>query len=216
MAHALHMMCKVLTSAFLICGIFAASASSNTYSFNFDVFTDNGIYGEDPGLRPYVVVSNGEEAIVDFTFYNMSLFRSSVAQIYFDDGSLLGISYVINSSGTNFAEKFPGPGNLPSGQVIGFYADREFTIGAVNPVPSNGVNPGEPPEWVKIRFDLTPGANLEDVVSELYTQELRVGIHIMNLPDNSSESAIMIVPEPATLSLLAIGAAALLRKRKAK
>ena len=191
-----------------------SGTSQAVYQFGFDIFTSNGPYHDDPRLDFSVVVSNGI-GHADFTFYNTSSINSSLARIYFDDGSLLGISSVINSPGTSFSEKFPGPGNLPSGETIGFYADREFTIGAVTPPPENGVNPAEPPEWVKIRFNLVPGGTLEGVVQELITGELRVGIHIISIdgPPGSSESAIL-VPEPATLFLLAVGAAAVLRRRK--
>ena len=64
-------------------------------------------------------VTNGE-GIADFTFYNISTIQSSVARIYFDDGSLLGISSVTNSPGTAFSEVSPMPGNLPNGETIGF------------------------------------------------------------------------------------------------
>ena len=191
--------------------------SQATYRFNFSIFTSNGPYYNDPRVNMYMEVSNGEAAIVDFTFYNTSAISSSLARIYFDDGSLLNRDTITNGPGTMFGPGTTGA-NLPSGNTIGFYADREFTILADPPPPENGVNPAEPPEWVRIRFDLVPGSNLEGVISELYSGELRVGIHIIALNGSVgpsySESAIAIIPEPATLSLLAIGAAALLRRRK--
>ena len=187
--------------------------SQADYRFNFDIFTSNSSYHDSPDVDTYVVVSNGEEAIVDFTFYNASTIDSSVARIFFDDGSLLAIANIINGPGTLFSEGAPGSNNLPSGENIVFYADREFTIGADPPPSQNGIDNPPPLEWVKIRFNLIEGANLEGVMNELITGDLRVGIHIISLPDGSSESAIM-VPEPATLFLLAAGAvAAVLRKR---
>jgi len=193
-----------------------AGISQASYRYDFDIFTSNGSYHDSDEVKPYVIVSNGEESIVDFTFYNISLVQSSVAQIYFDDGVLLDIATITNGPGTNFSEKFPGPGNLPGGELINFVADREFTIGPLNPPPENGVNPAEPGEWVRIRYDLVPGANLEDIIGELYSGELRLGIHIVSLPDGSSESALLIVPEPASLLLLAAGAAAVLRRKRVK
>jgi hypothetical protein len=116
-----------------------------------------------------------------------------------------------------FVEGIPGQQNLPGGETIGFYADREFTIGADPPPSHNGVNAPPPGlEWVTVGFDLIPGGTLEGVVQELITGELRIGIHIISIdgPPTSSESAIMVIPEPATLFLLAAGAAIALRKRK--
>jgi len=197
--------------------LITGTSQANIYRFNFDIFTTNGPYCNDSRVNMYMEVSNGTPSIVDFTFYNVSAIDSSLARIYFDDGVLLNIATITNGPGTDFSAGGPG-NNLPSGETIGFYADREFTIGADPPPSHNGVEPAEPPEWVKIRFDLDPGSDLEDVVSELYTGELRVGIHIISIAGltggSYSESAIAVVPEPATLSLFAFGAAALLRRRK--
>ena len=184
------------------------------YHYPFQVFTaDSGDFNN-PEINMYMEVSNGFEK-VDFTFYNISSVRSSLARIYFDDGLLLGITSIINGPGTSFSEVFPGPGNVPGAGLLDppFEANREFSIGAEAPPPDNGVNPPPPNEWVQIKFDLESGGTLEGVVEELNSGVLRVAIHIINLPDGSSESAIA-VPEPATMTLLALsGIAMLLRKR---
>lgn len=180
----------------------------------FEIFTENGEYYDDPGVNFYVDVNDGVGK-ANFTFYNDSEFDCSIAQIYFDDGQLFGIDYILNGPNTLFARPDDGPGNLPGGQnlVPPFVADREFTIGAENPAPENGVNSIPPGEWVKISFDLINGGNLDKVISELNTGVLRVGIHVISFPDGSSESAILI-PEPCTLTLLALGAGLFLRLRK--
>ncbi len=184
-----------------------------TYQYQFEVFTHDGEYHNSPALNMYMVVSDGTGQ-ADFTFYNTSSIQSCVARIYFDDGSLLGISQVENGPGTIFNEIYPGPGNLPSGETIGFYADREFSIGAVAPPPKNGVNPPPPDEWVKVHFNLKPGGTLEGVIGELNSGELRVGIHIIDLPDGSSESAVG-VPEPTAIALLIFGSIAATKRHRA-
>ena len=186
--------------------------SQASYQFGFDIFTTNGDYNDDPGLDMYMVVSNGAGKS-DFTFYNNSSVESCIANIYFDDGTLLGISSITNSTYTLFSQG-GSPGDLPSGNTIGFYADSAFNSGATAPAPNNGVcSPPPGLEWVKISFDLQSGGTIEDVVQELNTGQLRVGLHIINLPDGSSESAVS-VPEPATLFLLTAGAIALRKKRR--
>lgn len=182
--------------------------------FPFEIFTSNGSYYDDPGWNLYVDVWDGT-GVANFTFYNDSAFQSSIAQIYYDDGSLLGISEIINNPSYTEFDTSPTPGNLPGGNqlVPPFVADREFSIGAESPPPWKGVNDGDTVnEWVTVKFDLINGGTLDDVVSELRSGVLRVGLHVIDLPDGSSESAIL-VPEPATICLLALGGL-LLRRRK--
>jgi hypothetical protein len=189
--------------------------------YPFEIFTDNGGYYDNPGWDLYVDVWNGGSQ-ANFTFYNNSSFDCSIAQIYFDDGTILGIDEVINSidpgppkvTYTSFNNTGPSPGNLPGANLLvpPFVADREFSIGAVSPPPWKGVNNGDIlNEWVTISFQLS--ADLATLLSELNDGTLRVGLHVINLPDGSSESAVL-VPEPATVLLLGLGALTLLRRRR--
>jgi len=187
---------------------------SDGATFPFQIFSTNGSYYNNPGVNLWVEVTNGV-GIVDFIFHNDSTVNCSIARIYFDDGSLLGIDEVFNCPGTDFSKIFPGPGNLPNGELLepDFDANREFSIGAENPPPENGVNNIPAGEWVKIHFDLINGGTLEDVIGELLTGELRVGLHVISFPDGFSNSAIL-TPEPTTIALLGLGALLLLRRRR--
>jgi hypothetical protein len=51
------------------------------------------------------------------------------------------------------------------------------------------------------------------VVDELNRGELRIGVHVIALPDGSSESAVTI-PEASTFILFALGGAGLLARRR--
>ena len=190
-------------------------------TFPFNIFTNNSPYADDPGWDLYVNVWDGV-GVVNFTFYNNSSLRSSAARIYFDDGSLLGVDAIINSIGYTEFDNAPMPGDLPGGNLLDppFVADREFTIGAEAPPPWKGVNDGDiVNEWVTVRFNLINGGTLDGVVDELYrgvngeVGGLRVGLHVIDLPQGYSESAILI-PEPATILLFGLGTLALLRKRR--
>jgi len=188
-----------------------ASLLQAGYVYPLEIFTDNGIYYDSPDLNLYVEVSDGEAGQVDFTFYNESLLDSSIARIYFDDNSLLGIAGVTEGIGTSFSQ--PGtPGNLPSGNTLEppFVATDEFSFDGDSPIPHNGVNPGE---WLRITFDLINSSTFATIIDELDAGTLRIGTHIIALPDGSSESAVT-VPEPATIVLLGFGSLALLRRRK--
>ena len=94
-----------------------------------------------------------------------------------------------------------------------FVADREFNIGAIRPPPKSGLNSNPGDEWLQIKFDLTDGGTLQDVLNELNTGKLRIGLHIISFPDGSSESAIL-TPEPATIMFLGVGVYFLLGKKK--
>jgi len=179
--------------------------------YPLEIFTNNGSYYNSPDLDLYVEVSDGEGEAV-FTFYNESLINSSIATIYFDGGSLLGIADIIGWTGTSFSQSAT-PSNLPGGKPLepSFVTTAGFSIGSDAPRPHSGVNPGE---WVQITFDLINNdGSFPSVIDELDTGALRIGIHVIALPDGSSESAIA-VPEPATIALLGLGALALLRKRR--
>jgi len=204
------MMLKELKRYFLMWLVLVLCAAPVHATFYpFEVFTDNGLFNDDPGLDFYMDVSNGG-AIAEFTFYNDSTVQSSITNIYFDDGTLLGATMgILNGPGTLFTED--GPTNIPGGNMIGFDADREFNIGADPPPPVNGVNNIGTGEWVTVQF-LLVGGTLDDVLNELNSGALRVGIHVQDFTDGTSESAVN-VPEPATMILLGLGAL-VLRKRR--
>lgn len=187
------------------------TAQANTYSFN--IFTSNGVYGDNPGLNLWAEVFDGA-GTATFKFHNDSLFNCSLTQIYFDDGALFGLSSLANGPGAHFGtdEVTPGPGNLPSGNNLDpvFVADREFSIAPFAPVTPNGVGTGE---WVSVTFDLASGMTLQDVFNEIASGELRVGIHVQAFPDGSSEAALMI-PEPASVMMIALGSLVITGYRK--
>lgn len=182
--------------------------------FPLEIFTNNSPYADDPGWDLYVDVWDGT-GVANFTFYNDSILHSSIARIFFDDGSLLGVDEVINSEDYTFFKKVPAPQPLPGGDILvpPFVADREYSIGTPNPPPWKGVNNGDiVNEWVTIRFDLIPGGDLDDVINELYSGALRIGVYVIDLPDGYTESAV--TPEPATVALLGLGTLFVLRRKR--
>ncbi len=200
-----------LCAAFLVLALPTGTIHA-TATYQFQVFTTNGDYNDSPNINVYMEVFNGV-GTASFKFFNNSTINSSITNIYFDDGSLLGIDSVINSAGVLFAKD--GPTNIPGASNLfpAFEADREFNIAADPPPYHNGVNNPPPEEWVQVTFNLLGGGTIDDVLDELSTGELRVGIHIQGFDDGSSESAIA-VPEPASIFILSLGALALARKRR--
>jgi hypothetical protein len=189
----------------------SASLLQAGYVYPFEVITNNGIYYNSGDFDIYVEVTNEETGQVDFTFYNESLFNSSIARIYFSENSLLDVAGIIEGDGTSFNQPAT-PGSLPGGRALepSFVAIEEFSFSGGSPKPKNGINPGE---WVQITFDLTSGGTFGEVIDKLNTAAFRLGVHVIALPDGSSESAVT-VPEPATICLLGLGSLTLLRKRR--
>jgi hypothetical protein len=179
--------------------------TANAVIFPFQIFTNDGKYNDDPGTIFKVDVTN-DAAGVKFTFYNQSTIGCTIARIYFDNGPLLSVNEIINGPGVNFGQDYPGPGNLPAGKSLDqpFVADRALDIGALSPPPKSGLNNDSGSEWLQVKFNLKNGFDLQDVIHDLDTGELRVGLHIISFPDGSSESAVT-TPEPATILLIGIG-----------
>jgi len=203
---------KIFFCAFVFYCVLSTSASllQAGYIYPLEIFTNNGSFCDSGDLDLSVVVSKGEAGRVDFTFYNESLIDSSIARIYFDDDSLLDISAITEGAGTSFSQPAT-PGNLPSGKSLEapFVATEGFSFNGQPPRPQSGVNPGE---WLRITFDIN-GSTFAAVINGLDTGAIRIGTHIIALPDGSSESAIA-VPEPVTIALLGLGGLALIRRRR--
>ena len=194
--------CIVNTSAFLV---------HADYQYPLDIFTNNGLFSDSSDLNFYVDVSIGQGGTVDFTFHNESLVYSSIARIYFDDDSLLDIININNGPGTSFS-LLPSPHHLPSSGSLDppFITNPALSCGSETPRPHSGINPGE---WLQLIFNLNTGT-FSDVIDQLDTADIRIGVHIIALPDGSSESAVT-VPEPATVCILGVGSLVFLRRKGA-
>jgi len=198
---------RILLCFVYICLLIFASAA-NAILVPLEVFTNNGLYGDSMNL--YVAVTDAGSGQVDFTFHNENTFTSSIKRIYFDDGILSGIAAITEGPGTDF-DISTTPSDLPSGNKLGppFETTEGFSVGAEPSPAHNGINPGE---WLTITFNLKSGKIFSDVVSNLQTNTLRIGVHVISLPDGSSEAAV--TPEPATICLLAVSSLFILRKRR--
>lgn len=212
---------------------------SNTYGFTR--VTANGT--ENPEgqftieVRNYRESAPSEELIgqVSFKILNNEIFgwiASSITDVYFEDGTLLGIAEIVNGSGTSFTEP-ASPGNLPGGG--NFEATADFSADSDPPIEANGINPGE---WLEIIFDLKDlpiGAKYtySDVLAAIaagqeYTANpeggrpdisLRFGLHVQAIGlGGESEGFINSIPLPAPFGLALAGLAGVViisrRKRK--
>lgn len=150
-----------------------------------------------------------------FHFRNAGPEASSISEVYFDDGSLLALSTVVDGPGVDF-EPDANPPDLPGGEnaVPPFQVTEGFLAQSVPSPSMNGVGPSE---WVMIDFTLQGGQTYLDVVDDLTTGALRIGIHVIAFDSGGSESFINApVPEPGTAVLVGLGLLALgLRRTRA-
>ena len=157
-----------------------------------------------------------------FMFSNAGPSASSITDVYFDDGTLLGIAGLIDADdnalgpfgdlGVDFSQN-ASPPNLPGGNLVGFQTTAGFLADSDPPAQPNGVNPLES---LGIVFNLQLGGSFADIVNELTTGALRIGIHVQGFGTGGSESFVNVpVPEPGTALLLGLGLGVLGLRRRA-
>ena len=211
--------------------VLAAAPAGAATTFGFTGITnddaDDTVIGE---TQLFVDVMDGGSFInadnvtinqVLFTFKNEGPEASSICDVYFDDGSLLGIASIDNSSpgepGVLFTQ-YAKPGNLPGGNKADpdFETTAGFSADSDPPAQPNGVNPNE---WLAILFNLQSGQAVSDVFSELENGDLRIGIHVQGFASGGGESFVNNdnpVPIPATVLLLGSGLIGLIGFRRKK
>jgi hypothetical protein len=183
--------------------LFVGTAQASI-SYSFEKLTNNSPYNVASQLKMEVI--DDVTGFVDFKFTNEVGIASSITRIYFDDGTLLGISAIFQSDGVEFVTP-TNPGNLPGANLASppFVTTAEFLAGSGPPTASNGVDSSE--EWVTIRFALLDNVTYTDTIAALADGSLRVGLHIQSLPDGESDSYINngIIPAPGAVLLGMIG-----------
>lgn len=210
--------------------IFCLTANAGiVYSFRHIAEWGDGpierLHGAIGEAQLFVEVGELNATQVLFSFTNTGPYACSVTDIYFDDGALLGITSIDDSCHDVSFSQFATPHNLPGGNNLlpPFQTTAGFSADSDQPVQHNGVNPNE---WLGITFNLRPGKSYDDVINDLASGELRVGIHVQGFDSSwwwgcggsDSESFVnnSIVPEPATVTLISagLGIVTLLRKRR--
>ena len=172
----------------------SVKASAYTYYF-YDLTNTNETNASIAESQIAMDVTDYGTNQVSFMFSNAVGEACSITDVYFDDGSLLGIAAIISSSGVSFSSPAT-PGNLPGGNLADpdFQTSEQFSADSDPPVTANGVN--ESDEWLQIIFDLQGGQDIYNVIDALTDGGLRVGIHVQGFeilgPDGQSLSESLI------------------------
>ena len=200
---------RVLGASFLLWGITLGLAASpaSAIGFGFSCVTGNSAADCAIGEEQISVdVSDSGGGGVLFAFLNVGSAASSITDVYFDDGALLRISTILGGVGVSFSHQAT-PAELPGAQWVSppFQTTAGFSADSTAPVQQSGVNPGES---LVIVFELVAGATWLDVLSQLTSGALRIGVHVQGYASGGSESLVS-VPEPASALLLSLGLTAI-------
>jgi len=211
----------------LSAAVVLAAGSASAVSFGFGNITNNG--NTDVGGQLSVDVTDSGSNTVTFQFFNAVGTASSITDIYFDDGTLFGISSITVSAGVAFDDPAT-PSELPGANNANpdFVTSAGFSADSDAPVSSNGVNAAG--EWVKITFGLINGKTFADTIAALQAgnnlcascdpdspvDTLRIGLHVQAIGATNGSDSYVTVPEPTGVLLFGIGAliaGAAIRKR---
>lgn len=207
----------LLASSVLAALCFSTTTHAATYGFG--CIAGSGSSATDCAIAEAQIlmdVSEVSASQVAFTFSNTGPAQSSIEGIYFDNGTLLGISYLIDRdegvggmNGVDFTAGSASPPNLPRANNLtpAFETTAGFLTDSDSPTSRNGVNPNE---WLTVVFNLRGGGNYTTVLAELASGEVRVGLHVIDFASGGSESLInetTPVPLPAAALLFMSGLA---------
>ena len=200
-------------------------------TFGFSNITGNSAANSTAGeSQLFVDVIDAGAGKVLFNFRNEGPVYCRIDAVYFDGDSLLSLESLVDAdegSGGDIRVDFSQgvkPENLPGGESLSpdFEVTEGFLAGSDSPgksLISRVYKPGvEPGQFLGMLFNLpTIAAGFEydtlfsDVIEDIYSSSLRIGLHVKAFDGGGSESFVNN-PEPATILLFGLGGLVFLKK----
>lgn len=191
--------------------------------YSFNRITNNSPYNPERQLTVEVNAAGPNQ--VDFTFRNSGPFWCGISDIFFDDGTLLGISQIIDSGLLVSFHRGASPGNLPGGATLDFQTTQGFSADSDWPDQIFAIHPGE---WLTIRFNLINGQTYEDTLDAIelglaqggVEGSLRIGLQVrsglLGLVCDSfvNGGQIRAIPLPTAAAMSAVGLGLVARRRR--
>ena len=177
--------------AFLIAGASLAVGSGSAAAFpvSFGCISDNDAQNCATGEAQLSAEVTSESAtLVRFAFSNSGSNASSLRAVYFEDQTstlLDGMDSILDGSGVDF-DFDADPFELPFGDEASPDFDSSFSVEAVAPASTNGVNPGES---LAILAELAPGSSFQAIEDAILGGSLRLGLHVIGFGSENSSSA---------------------------
>ena len=200
--------------------LLALPASARAMTFGFQGITQNDA-ADHSALAGQLSVTVTQPAAGEalLTFNNVGPAPMSITSIYLDDlaepGNLVDAILAIDDGdpGVSYTT-ITGNLNLPGGNQPGVDFTEDLGIKPTNAggFSLHGVGPGES---LGLRLGLETGVSFSQLLDALASpgnDGLRIGIHVQGFAGGGSESAVS-VPEPASLTLIALGLTLVLQKR---
>jgi hypothetical protein len=212
---------SVVVGLVLVCG---SAAFATPVTLNFTRITSNS--SENVASQMTCVVdlfqaaSGGNPEVVSFRFENAVGIQSSVSEVYFDDGPLLGIAS-IDQKGASFIGGSASPVDLPGGQNLtpAFNATRAFSADAQGN-PSEGLDVAS--DHLEMRFNLINNKTFDDIIASINDGSLRIGLHVRSIGAgqnsdgfvNTPPTVVIPLPGAAGMSLAGLLGLAAVRRRR--
>ena len=192
-----------------------AITNASAVTLSFERKTANA--GDDIASQLSVeIVDAGASALFLFMNSGSIVADAVIDQIYIEDGNntLSGFSFNTTASTTGVAF---GPGATPPGPPgVGAFTVN-FSQGADNLAPQNGVDIGEIGA-----FDGALSSSFADVEAALISGDLRIALHVQSIgAEGESDGFLSLpppspVPEPSVAGLLALLLLACFRRRRVR